>query len=212
MDKKTPSIFILIVVVIAVAGYVFFVRNKSGGNYSLLPDSSVSPIAANSSGPDVSGLKTFRFDNFHGSIDISDKFQFQYPANWYNDGQYFSPQKIRYYDLYSVKAPIYFDLILVDIFDQTEFKYQIDESERAKPDSIGRIDGRDFRRYDLIDYGTYGGESAGRVIIFVGPKITVDGDEYYLVFHWEEKPLAETMPGNDVKILGEIISTLRFTK
>ena len=62
----------------------------------------------------------------------------------------------------------------------------------------------------MIDYGSYGGDSAGRVKIFVGPKIKIDGNDYYLVFHWEEKPLAEYMPGNSIEVFDNMILTLKF--
>src|SRR3989344_9593045 len=146
------------------------------------------------------GLKTFTFNTFHGSTDISDKFTLQYPADWYNDGQYFSPQKIQHYNLFTAKAPIFFDLVLAEIFYQTELGYQIETSKRRNPDTTGQLDGRDFKRYDLIDYGTYGGDSAGRVKIFVGPRIKVDVQDYVLVFHWEELPLAEHVLANDIAV------------
>ena len=157
-----------------------------------------------------SKLKTFTFDNFHGSSDISDKFKFQYLASWQNDGQYFSPQKIQYYNQFTVKAPIYFDLVLAEIFHLTELQYQIDNSKRKAPDTTGIIDGREFKRYDLIDYGSYGGDSAGRVKIFVGPKIKIDGQDYTLVFHWEERPLAEYVPGNNIGVFDNMLLSLKF--
>ena len=61
--------------------------------------------------------------------------------------------------------------------------------------SIGQIDG---------------GESAGRVKIFVGPKIKIDGQDYILVFHWEEKPLAEYMQGNGIKVFDDMLLSLKF--
>ncbi len=156
------------------------------------------------------GYRTFVFDKFHGSTNISDKFQFQYPASWFNESQYFSPQKIQFYTKYEAKAPIWFDLVLAEIFNFTELKYQIDKSKRKSLDTVGKIDGREFKKYDLIDYGTYGGESAGRVKIFVGPKIKIDGADYYLIFHWEERPLAEDMPGNKVEVFDNMLLTLKF--
>jgi hypothetical protein len=131
-------------------------------------------------------------------------------VGWFNEGQYFSTQKIRYYTKYEVKAPIWFDLVLAEIFDFTELKYQVDNSKRIASDTIGQIDGKDFTKYDLIDYGSYGGDSAGRVKIFVGPKISIDGAEYYLIFHWEEKPLAEDMSGNNIEVFDNMILSLKF--
>ncbi len=202
---KKIAIIILFVVTTVAASYFVFIKKQSGNTASTPTPRPTAGISRESN-----GLKTFISDNFHGSTDISDKFQFQYPADWHNEGQYFSPQKIQYYTKYEVKAPIFFDLILADIFNLTEFKYQIDNSKRRNPDTIGQIDGKDFKRYDLIDYGTYGGDSAGRVKIFVGPKIAIDSDDYYLVFHWEEKPLAENMPGNDIEVFDNMLLTLKF--
>ncbi|MEK7603616.1 MAG: hypothetical protein AAB461_00665, partial [Patescibacteria group bacterium] len=72
------------------------------------------------------------------------------------------------------------------------------------------IDGREFKKYDLIDYGSYGGDSAGQVKIFVGPKIKIDGQDYYLVFHWEEMPLAEYVPGNNIDVFDNMLLSLKF--
>ncbi|MEK7203661.1 MAG: hypothetical protein AAB627_01115 [Patescibacteria group bacterium] len=197
------GIISLILVFVAVAGYFIFVKKQVENNIAAIQ-------LVQSIEQESNGYKTFVFDNFHGSGDISDKFQFQYPANWFNDGQYFSPQKIQYYNKFSVKAPIYFDLVLAEIFHLTELQYQIDNSKRRNPDTTGQIDGREFKRYDLIDYGSYGGDSAGRVKIFVGPKIKIDGNDYYLIFHWEEKPLAEYIPGNSIEVFDNMLLTLKF--
>jgi len=210
-------IILILLALIAGAGYFIFIKkglgdnNKSDNNIAAVQLSSESDFENNENqenSPET--LKTFIFDNFHGSTDISDKFQFQYPANWYNEDQYFSPQKIQYYTKYEVKAPIYFDLVLAEIFHLTELNYQIENSKKKSPDTTGQIDGREFKRYDLVDYGSYGGDSAGRVKIFVGPKIKIDGQDYILVFHWEEKPLAEYMPDNSVDVFDNMLLTLKF--
>lgn len=208
LDMKKTPIFVLLVMVTVMISYFIFTEERVENKNGLTPTTIVTAVTAESQ--EKEGLKTFTFNSFHGSSEISDKFKFQYPANWHNEGQYFSPQKIQFYDLYTVKAPIYFDLILADIFDQTEFKYQIDNSKRRASDTIGQIDGKDFKKYDLIDSGSYGGESAGRVKIFVGPKIKIDGSDYFLVFHWEERPLAEEMPGNDLDVFDNMLLTLKF--
>lgn len=225
--KKSLILFLFLAVGI-VFGYFVFSEKQAGNNNGsawplpalvadlvrLTPEVTTegNPPSGINDGEVKNGLKTFVFDNFHGSTDISDKFTFQYPADWYNDGQYFSPQKIQHYNLFTAKAPVFFDLVLAEIFYQTELGYQIETSKRRNPDSVGQIDGRDFKRYDLIDYGTYGGESAGRVKIFVGPAIKIDGADYLLVFHWEEKPLAEDMPGNDVDVFDNMLLSLKFFK
>lgn len=201
-NSKKISIVILFIVIVAVSGY-FVLSKKQVENPG-------NPKSAKSGITEKNGFKTFTFDNFHGSTDVSDKFKFQYPASWHNDGQYFGPQKIQYYNKFNVKAPIYFDLVLAEVFHLTELQYQIDNSKRRVPDTAGQIDGRDFKKYDLIDYGSYGGDSAGRVKIFVGPKIEIDGADYYLVFHWEENPLAEYVPGNNIEVFDNMLLTLKF--
>lgn len=208
-DFKKIATVLLFVTLITTAGYLAFFR-KHPGNDQLSFLALIMPNPTENSNQENKEFKTFTFENFHGSSDISDKFRFHYPASWHNKGQYFSPQPILFYNLFTVKAPIYFDLILADIFNQTELSFQIDVSKRKSPDTTGQIDGIDFKKYDLIDYGTYGGESAGRVKIFVGPKIEIDSRYYYLVFHWEEKPLAEYMPGNNIGVFDDMLLTLKF--
>lgn len=202
-------ITVLVVIIIGLMAYILF--NKKGTKNLSVNIATSTPVENLSRDIiDSDGNKTFTFNDFHGFKKISNKFSFKYPATWNNNGQYFSPQRIEYYDLFSVRASFYFDLVLADIFDQTELKYQIDKSKRKSPDSIGKIDGMDFKRYDLIDYGSYGGSSAGNVVIYIGPKILIDNAYYYLVFHWEEKPLATAMTGNDVNIFNKIVLSLKF--
>ena len=214
--KFKVNLIIFFIAITGIAGYFFLSNKKVENNLSslILTVPSAMPridVSDNKNGG-TNGLKTFTFDNFHGSTDISDKFQFQYPADWFNESQYFSPQKIQYYTKYEVKVPIWFDLVLAEIFDFTELKYQIDNSKRRTADTVGKIDGREFKRYDLVDYGSYGVDSAGRVKIFVGPKITIDGANYILVFHWEEKPLAEYMQNNNIEVFNNMLLSLRFFK
>lgn len=206
MLRKTVVV-IFFVAIAGVSGYFMFDKKEPA---LITDDSTSTPAPINNPDQAKDSFKTFTFDSFHGSTDISDKFKFQYPANWHNDSRYFSPQKIQYYNMFTVKAPVYFDLVLAEIFHLTELQYQIDNSKRRNPDSSGQIDGREFKRYDLIDYGSYGGDSAGRVKIFVGPKIKIDGADYYLVFHWEENPLAEYVAGNNVEVFDNMLLTLKF--
>ena len=205
MLRKTIVIVLFLTIAGVLVYFGFF--KKQVGNDQL---SASLPKSSDNKEQENKGFKTFTFDNFHGSSDISDKFKFQYPAAWFNESQYFSPQKIQYYTKYEVKAPIWFDLVLAEIFDFTELKYQIDNSKRITADTVGKIDGKEFKKYDLIDYGSYGGDSAGRVKIFVGPKIKIDGQDYFLVFHWEEKPLAEYVPDNSIEVFDNMILTLKF--
>ena len=204
---------VITAICVLVASYFLFTpRNAVTLPVPILSVSSSPVSGAVQNPPDNSTVKTFIFDNYHSITDISSPFQFNYPSTIYNEGQYFSPQKIERYDLYSVKAPIYFDLVLASIFPQTELKYQIDTSKRKTPDKEGLIDGMNFKRYDLIDYGSYGGESAGHVIVYIGPQISISGIPYYLVFHWEEKPLTATIVGNDPEIFETMVHSLTFKK
>lgn len=202
--RVTGSIIIIFIFLGGIgAGYFIFSEKKSEKDLK-------GSITQSAQIEEKEGYKTFIFDNFHGSSEISPKFQFQYPAKWYNDGQYFSPAKIEFYNLFTAKAPIYFDLVLAEILHLTELQYKIDNSKRRTPDSIGEIAGYEFKKYDLIDYGSYGGDSAGRLKIFVGPKIKIDGADYILVFHWEEKPLAEYVPENNIEVFDNILLSLKF--
>src|SRR3989338_3262049 len=212
---KKSFLIIFLLAIAGVSGYFVFYKNQTGDDKLpdlITDDVNTTPQPASDDKQIKDGLKTYTFDNFHGSTDISDKFTFQYPANWYNSGQYFSPQKIQYYNQFTVKAPIYFDLVLAEVFHLTELQYQIDQSKRRNPDTTGQLDGKDFKRYDLIDYGSYGGDSAGRVKIFVGPRIKVDGQDYVLVFHWEELPLSEYVLANDIAVFDEMMLSLKFFK
>lgn len=212
---KKVAIIILFAVIAGVSGYFMLDKKQTENNHQtalilVSPSPTASSDPSDNSGEVKDGFKTFTFDNFHGSTDISDKFSFQYPASWHNDGQYFSPQKILFYNQFTVKAPIYFDLVLAEVFHLTELQYQIDNSKRRNPDTTGQLDGKDFKRYDLVDYGSYGGDSAGRVKIFVGPTIKIDGQNYILIFHWEEKPLAEYVQQNNIEVFDEMMLTLKF--
>lgn len=152
-------------------------------------------------------LQVFKFHNFHGQDLGTSGFEFEYPKDWKNDGQYFSPQKINYYDISSTDAPVYYDLISEDLIDTSDLKNQITTDKRNKSDSSLLINGVNFKKYDLIDY-----YYKHRVIIYVGPKINILGSSYYLVFRWEEKPLSVTVSGNDPKVFEQMVESLRFTK
>lgn len=205
---------ILYIIIVLLLGIVFF--QYSNQNKSKVPEvstinsSTTTARVVKENKEEYADVRTFVFDDFHGHKNINKKFKFFYPANWNNDGQYFSPEKIEYYNLYNVKAPIYFDLMRVEIFEQTEFFYQINNSKRKSPDKNIQIDNNTFKKYDLIDYGSYGGESAGRVIIYVGPKIKINGYDYYLVFRWEEKPLTITILKNDARTFEQIVESIKF--
>ena len=156
---------------------------------------------------EVTDVQTFKFSSFHGKDLNGVGFQFNYPSSWNNDGQYFSPQKITHYDINSVDAPVYYDLISESLVDTSDLKYQITKDKRYSPDSSIVIDGISFRKYDLLDYQD---TERNRVIIYVGPKINIFGESYILVFHFEEKPLGLTVTGNDVRVFDQMVESIRF--
>ena len=217
--KSRDVIYILIIaMLIAVVGYSLRdKKNQSGGaliNQAVeSPSESVSASTGEIIPPAQTGnseKKTFVFDNFHGADLDGGVFKFEYPASWHNDGHYFSPIRIKYYDMASVDAPVYFDLISKTLFETSDVQYQIANDKRRVPDATVKIDGKTFRKYDLIDYGSSGGESTGRVIIYLGPQISFGGEDYYLVFRWEENPLTTYIPGNAPDIFEKMVLSLRF--
>ncbi len=125
---------LLFVVILAVAGG-FFIGKTWQGQPSVgdLVKATASPspeVEPPSEVQPQTGSKIFKFHNFHG-VDLgSAGFEFQYPADWYNDNQYFSPQKIKYYDITSTDAPVYYDLISKDILDTGDLKHQIITDKR----------------------------------------------------------------------------------
>lgn len=223
MLKKTFSnlySLIIISILIVIMGYVVLAK-KLAVEPSLITsspelalaekitlDRQTTPAVDGQSGKATSGWKTFKFDNFHGE-NTGGGFSFDYPASWKNDGQYFSPVKIYHYDIVSTDAPMYYDLVAESLFDTSDLKYQLKQDKRRVPDSKVKLGGHEFQKYDLIDYNSTK-DSPDRVIVYVGPKITFNGESYYLVFHWEEKPLAITIPGNDPKIFESMIASLKF--
>lgn len=213
-DKKLTHIFYLSIIcalIIVVAYFAAAGNSQLTGELSdKVFESSAEPLATPVENPGNSEYKTFVFKSFHGADLGGGVFEFEYPANWQNDGQYFSPTKIKFYDIFSVDAPVYFDLISTNIFETSDIKYQIANNKRSSSDSTVKIDGKTFRKYDLADYGSSGGESTGRVIIYFGPKISFGGDDYYLIFHWEENPLTIFIPENDPEVFEEMVSTLKF--
>ncbi len=212
------KLLLLLAAIIIVLSYYLFKKeteiNPVSSFTPVLTPSTNSLQASSSPSPEIqnSNSKTFIFENFHGEKVDGGGFKFDYPKSWYNNGQYFSPQRVKFYDLLSVNAPMYFDLVSTEIFDQTELKYTIEHSKRYAKDSAAVIDNQNFKKYDLIDNDSYGGSGAGRVIIYFGPDINLFGEKYVLIFHWEEKPLTASMEGNDPEIFNKIVSTLKFIK
>lgn len=134
-------------------------------------------------------------------------FQFRYPSDWQHQDTYLSPQPIVHYEIGSVNAPVYYKLIPVADFDSY---YSYATEKRVSADQVVSIGGYDFKRYDLVDSGTYEGESSGEVIIYVSPTLHLAGQDYHLLFHWEEKPALQVIPGNDPAIFDLIVKSLKF--
>ncbi len=205
MGNKSKDIFYLAIIGVLVLAGGYLVYGKKNQSAVGLLEKAIE----NTDAPDSSSTKTFIFKSFHGA-DIGGGFQFEYPANWHNNGQYFSPIPIKYYDMVSVDAPVYFDLISTMLFETSDVKYQLSNDKRRVADSVVKIDGKTFNRYDLMDYGSSGGESTGRVIIYLGPQVSFNGNDYYLVFRWEENPLTSYIPGNDPAVFEKMVSSLKF--
>ncbi|MEK7589300.1 MAG: hypothetical protein AAB479_01560 [Patescibacteria group bacterium] len=206
MTKFFQKIGLLILGATIATGYFVFVKESPENNQSVTANILQSTPSVSPEGD----IKIFVFNNLHGEEVIGGGFEFRYPAHWHNNGHYFSPQKIKYYDMVSVDAPVYFDLISKDLFETSDLKYQITTNKRRSPDSTVKIDGKTFRKYDLIDYGSAGGESTGRIIIYLGPQVSFNDDSYYLAFRWEERPLTIPVPGNDIEVFDNMLLTLKF--
>lgn len=216
MNKHIFYLSVIAILIIAVGYFAMDKKGQPAGPTSS-PSQTDSLPYTNSLSPELTpedigqtGLKTYHFNNFHGENVFGGGFEFQYPANWYNNSQYFSPQKIKYYDIVSVDAPVYYDLVSKDLFDTSDIKYQLTNDKRNKPDTNIKIDGKNFMKYDLFDYNGEG--NSDRVIIYLGPQISFNGDSYYLAFRWEERPLAIDVPGNDPTTFEKIVGSLKFTK
>ncbi len=148
---------------------------------------------------DISDWQTYRNEEFG--------FEFKYPKDWFLDGNNLSPQKIEYYAIGSNNAPISF-IRASNIRDV--IGYSLDNDERKNPDSTFKINNKEFKKYDLIDYGRYEGTSAGNVIFIVSPLISFNDQEYHLIFEWEERPSIINITGNNIDDFLEIISTIKF--
>ena len=205
--------YLAIIVVLSVAiVYLAVVKNdQQADNPIISPPVQPSTQASTTPNQSTSGdFKTYIFNNFHGESVEGGGFKFDYPATWQNNGQYFSPQKINFYDLTSVDAPVYFDLISKDLFSTSDLKYQITTDKRRSQDTTLKIDGITFKKYDLIDSGSSDGGGTGQVIIYLGPMISFNGGDYYLVFRWEEQPLSLGIPGNYPEMFEYMVSSLKF--
>ncbi len=156
--------------------------------------------------PKISLNKTFVFDNFHGQDLGSAGFELEYPISWNNNGQYFSSRKVTYYDISSTDAPMYYDLISEALIDSSDLKYQITSGKKNAPDSEVTIDGKVFKKYDFMDSQI----EDNRIIVYIGPKISIFGAGYYLVFRFEEKPLGIAYNGNDPELFEKIVKSLKF--
>lgn len=200
---------LFLIVLAGICGY--FLGNQTGVKSINKTDTPIGKeIIATSTQKSInSAFRTFKFNSFHGQDLGGGGFEFEYPTNWRNDGQYFSPQKISYYDINSVDAPIYYDLISEDIVDTSDTKYQITHNKRFEKDSEVKVNGVTFKKYSLLDSQS---QDSDKVLIYIGPKITIFGSNYFLVFRWEEKPLGITITGNDVRVIGQMVGSIKFNK
>lgn len=199
---------ILIVVLVIIFGCLVFFRKYPNFIQSFKQTPKNQTELSEDLNGDRSGWKIFEFNNFHGEK-ITDGFRFSYPTTWFNNDQYFSPVKIKFYDISSPDAPVYFDLVSELIFDTSDIRYQIQEDKKRTPDIVTTIDRKTFRRFDLIDYRSKQ-DLPNRVIIFLSHNLKIAGGHYFIVFRWEERPLDVYIPNNDPKIFEEIVSTLKF--
>lgn len=199
--KKTWPVFIVFVfIVLGVVGYFCYQYYLDSWIGIITNQTIITPSTSSTSA--TRDWKTYTDDQF--------KMSFKYPSNWTNEDRYFSPAAIKSLTIGTVNAPVYYEFVLASDFNSSSFKYEINNDKRKAADTITTIDGKNFQKYDLIDYGKYEGESAGRVLMYLIPISTSNGKSYYLVFHWEEMPALQTIAGNDPKIFEEIVSTLKF--
>lgn len=152
--------------------------------------------------------KVFRFNSFHGQDLGGGGFEFEYPDSWKNDGQYFSPEKINHYDIVSVDAPVYYDLVSEAIIETSDLRHQITSYKKYQKEGKVMIDGKDFTVYYLLDNL----DKNNRIVVYVGPKINIFGVNHVLVFRWEQKPLGVDIKGNDLKVFEQMAESLIFTK
>lgn len=147
----------------------------------------------------------------------------KYPQNWFFENGYLSPQTIESFEIGYNNAPIHFSLYTTDqalasastgapakpeILHFGKIDYQIKNAKRNNPDSTLTINGLDFKRYDLVDYGRYGGDSAGKVILLVGPKI--NNQDLFMVFEWLELPAGQKLEANQAQTFLNIANTFKL--
>lgn len=146
-------------------------------------------------------------------------FEFKYPGNWFFEKNYLSPREIKYNEIGSNNAPINFGIYSKDssiflnnndIINFGKIEYQIENDERNKPDSTMTINGKEFKVYDLIDYGKYEGKIAGNVVLIVSHELNIGGNSFYLVLGWEQYPAGENLKLKNKEDFFNIISTLKF--
>lgn len=139
-------------------------------------------------------------------------FEFKYPPTWQRDGWYFSPQKIEVYESGSILAPVRLEVINASGLNEGNIAYQIKNSKRKSQDTIININGIEFSRYDLEDYGRYEGDSAGRVLIYRSSGLNSPKGRIHIIFEWQEKPSGSEVKGNNAAIFEQVLSTFKFTE
>ncbi|PJA86515.1 MAG: hypothetical protein CO141_04335 [Candidatus Moranbacteria bacterium CG_4_9_14_3_um_filter_42_9] len=162
---------------------------------------------------DTSNWQTYRNDEYG--------FEFQYPAGWNMDNRRISPQKIEDYEIGSDNAPIHFNIISPDkrIFladnsgEVSDGRWAVDPSF-AEGKSVSNITSNslELKRYDWYDNeGKYEGDTSGKNIIVVSPEFSVNGNDFFVSFEWEQFPGGNKLLKNNPDDFIKIIPTFKFT-
>jgi len=155
--------------------------------------------------------QTYSDENFN--------YSFSYPEDWNIDGNLLSYTEIKKYEIGSNNAPISFGAYSSDanvlskntkVLNFNKKQYYIDNAEKNEPDSVVLINGHQFYKYDLIDPGTYEGDSAGNVVILVSQDSISDTEDIKLVFTWEEFPGSTKLADNSKSDFMDVVSSIEI--